>query len=138
MEETGTNAWYMNVTDVTTHQSGIRNVSYTTPMKTVEVVHERPTTRGKLEPLAETNKALFGSAMVYVPAYGGWTDYFGGSYPGATRTRIIMQRGINTIAVPSAIRDASSTGAFWACFDVADGTMAPPAPSASACESTNP
>jgi hypothetical protein len=136
LEGSPTNAWYMRVTDVTTGQDGIRNVNYTTPMQTAEVVHERPTTRGKLEPLAQTNKALFGSAEVYLPAVGNWTD-FGRSYPGATLTRIIMQRGTNTIAVPSAIRDASGTGAFGACFDVADGTTAPPAPSATACESTN-
>jgi hypothetical protein len=130
VEETATNKWSMQVTDNTTGMSGGRTVTYHALGKTAEVVHERPcigTGSGcSFATLATTSDATFdhvelstsrpGTSPVFNPLFN--------AVPRARLYRIFMATSSTNIVASPSLADSDRDG-----MAVADGSVAPPAPS---------
>ena len=124
-KEISANRWKMNVTDETTGVSGGRTVSYTTPMASAEVVHERPEVGGSLANLAKTSNvtqdpAFYSTAINTTP-----TTPLMKAASGATVYRMFMVNNAGTAIIASPSKpDSDNDG-----FAVADSATAPPPPS---------
>ncbi len=139
VEETATNHWQMTVQDVTTAQSGSRLVQYRSSGLSVEAIHERPcvaepcSQAGNLAALAQTPAVPFapgsfsqsppGSAPSFEPLLCSGADPLC-PVTHATLYSVAMDAndGTTVIATPSAPNSAEDG------FTMADGDVAPPAP----------
>jgi Peptidase A4 family len=125
VKEISANRWRMNVTDETTGVSGGRTVSYTTPMTSAEVVHERPTVGSSLASLAKTSNvtqdpAFYSTTINTTPAIP-----LMNAASGATVYQMFMVNSADTAIIASPSKpDSDNDG-----FTVADGATSPPPPS---------
>jgi hypothetical protein len=123
VREIATNRWVMFLSDGATGKSFTRTVSYTTPGKQAEVVHERPLYYGIPSTLAQTNNVVFADPAVdtMAPGHSPYWQPLGQRFPGVALDRIFMNSGGANIASPSALSPDS-------CFTVADGNKPPKPP----------
>lgn len=125
VKEVSANRWKMNVTDETTGVSGGRTVSYTTPMTSAEVVHERPTVGGSLANLAKTSNVTQDPAFYSTTINTTPTVPLMKAASGATVYQMFMVNNADTAIIASPSKpDSDSDG-----FTVADGATSPPPPS---------
>jgi len=132
VRETATDRWTMTVKDVTTRKSATRSVSYATPGKSVEAVHERPCVEApcispsEIARLAQTSPETFYPAQFTRSPPGQKASYAPLLRPasGASLYDIVMTnssgKAIATPSTPNGARDG---------FTVADGATAPSPPS---------
>jgi len=139
VQETATNRWLMTVQDVTTSQSGNRLVVYRSSGLSAEAIHERPCVAEpcsnlvNLAALAQTTDVTFepgsfsespsGSAPTYEPLLCSGADPLC-PVDHATLYSVAMDAndGSTIIAIPSPPNSAEDG------FTMADGAVAPPAP----------
>ncbi|MGH9016750.1 MAG: G1 family glutamic endopeptidase [Acidimicrobiales bacterium] len=133
VQETATNTWLMEVTDVTTGLSAESTVSYVSSGLSAEAILERPCIKSPcavrdLAHLAQTSNITFGPGSYsneIVPAGQTPTEEpLLGTVAGRTLADIVMtdNSGTSTIATPSPPSTALDA------FAVADGDVAPPPP----------
>jgi hypothetical protein len=125
VKEISANRWKMNVTDVTTGVSGGRTVSYTTPMTSAEVVHERPVVGASLANLAKTSNVTQDPAFYSTTINTTPTIPLMKAASGATVYRMFMVNNTGTAIIASPSKpDSDNDG-----FTMADSATPPPPPS---------
>jgi hypothetical protein len=122
--QAGKTTWDFMILDGTTGKRYDCHVDYDTPGQDAEAIHERPTIGGKPATLATTGNVSFGLTEVATggPGKQHWSP-IGSAFADDTLERIFMHSsgGGPIIAAPSPLKDD-------ACFTVAKGDKAPPAP----------
>jgi Peptidase A4 family len=134
VREIGTNKWSLTVSDLTTGKSYTRPpVSFTTPGKDVEAIHERPCIKGDCKSASDFATLAITTNITQLPDYystappgetPAWT-VLGKTVPGATLHQLFMvnNKGTKVIASPSALNSAKDG------FTVADRNKSPAPPS---------
>jgi peptidase A4-like protein len=136
VEETAKNRWTMTVDNTTTGQSGVRTVNYKSSGMSAEAIHERPCLRGNCSTLADLATLAPTSDVTADPGY------FSEAPPGAapvnepllssggsamTLFEVIMTANGDLPATPIATPSVPNSADDG--FTVADGAVAPSAPS---------
>jgi hypothetical protein len=138
VQETAVNVWTMTVDDVTSGQSGVRTVSYQSKGMSAEAIHERPCIKGSCDAFTDLATLARTSAVTFDP--GSFSETPPGTTPvtlplltsalpdpGQPKTTLwdiamTADNETTVIATPSD-PNIDSDG-----FTVADGAVAPPAP----------
>jgi hypothetical protein len=127
VQEIAANRWSMQVRDITTGKSFTTTVDYITPDFSAEAIHERPTLKGSLPPLAHDTRVTFAPGS-YSSSDPGTTPVYHSlmaPFPGATVYQVFMTNNSGTAVIESpSVPDSDSDG-----FTVQNGRTSPPPPS---------